>query len=313
MVSQVGKLLKGREDSNPLKGYDVKYLIATGYSQTGGYLTTYINLIHPLDTAKMADGKPIFDGFMIGDGDAFMVPINQCVDALPPGEKGVTIKPSGVPVISVVTQGLLNSTIIARRPDSDDPADRYRRYEIPGAAHVNKKSMDNSPNSADSAKAGVPDSVSKCEGIDKYGVTDFPLEFFMNSAYQNLYAWIRTSAPPPKEEPIVTENAPGNKAVMVKLDEHGNALGGVRHPYVEAPVATYYGNSRAMDASSAFFCSLAGYRVPFDAEKIRSLYPAKEDYLKKVYDVTDKLIAERFLTQSDGERIKRAARDVNVW
>ncbi len=314
MVSQIGKLLKGREDTtNPLKGYDVKYLIATGYSQTGGYLTTYINLIHPLDTAKMADGKPIFDGYMIGDGDAFMVPINQCVDAVPPGETGVRIKPRGVPVISVVTQGLLNSTIIARRPDSDEPADRFRRYEIPGAAHVNKKSMDNSPNSADSAKAGVPDTVSKCEGIDQYGVTDFPLEFFMNSAYQNLYAWIRSGTPPPKAEPIVTERAADKNGIIIKLDEYGNALGGVRHPYVEAPVATYFGNSRAMDRASAFFCSLAGYKAPFDGEKIKSLYPAKEDYLKKVYDVTDKLVEERFLTESDGERIKIATKDVNGW
>lgn len=313
IVSQVGKLLKGKEDSNPLKGYDVKYLIATGYSQTGGYLTTYINLIHRLDTAKMADGRPIFDGYMIGDGDAFMVPINQCVDAVPPGETGVTIKPSGVPVISVVTQGVLNSTIIARRPDSDDPADRYRRYEIPGSAHVNKKSMDNSPNSDDSAKAGVPDSATKCEGVDQYGVTDFPIEFFMNSAYQNIYAWIRTGTPPPKAEPIVTEKAPDMNAVIVKLDEHGNALGGVRHSYVEAPVATYFGNSKPMDEASAFFCSLAGYKVPFDAEKIKTLYPAKEDYLKKVYDVTDKLVAEKFLTESDGERIKIATKDVNAW
>jgi hypothetical protein len=313
MVSQIGKTLKSKDDSNPLKGYDVKYLIATGYSQTAGYLTTYINLIHPLYTAKMADGKPVFDGYMLGDGDAFMVPINQCVDAVPPGETGVTIKPSGVPVISVVTQGVLNSTIVARRPDSDDPADRFRRYEIPGAAHVNKKSMDNSPNSADSAKAGVPDSVSKCEGVDQYGVTDFPIEFFMNSAYQNLYEWIRTGTPPPKAEPIITEKVTDKDDIIVKLDEHGNALGGVRHPYVEAPVATYFGNSKALDETSGFFCSLAGYKVLFDASKIKTLYPTKEDYLKKVYDATDKLVAEKLLTESDGERIKQAAKDVNVW
>jgi hypothetical protein len=313
MVSQIGKILKSKDASNPLKDYDVKYLIATGYSQTAGYLTTYINLIHPLDTAKMADGKPVFDGYMLGDGDAFMVPINQCVDAVPPGEKGVTIKPSGVPVISVVTQGVLNSTIVARRPDSDELTDRYRRYEIPGASHVNKKSMDNSPNSADSARAGVPDTVSKCEGVDQYGVTDFPIEIFMNVAYKNLYEWIRRGTPPPHAEPIVTEKAPDSETITIKLDEYGNAMGGVRHPYVEVPVATYYGNSKAMDEASGFFCSLAGYKVPFDVEKIKSLYPAKDDYLKKVYDVTDKLVADRLLTESDGERIKAAAKDVNVW
>ncbi len=84
IISQVGALLKSDREANPIRGYRVDYLIATGYSQTGGYLTTYINLIHPLDTAKLSDGSPIYDGYMIGDGDAFMFPLNQCVDAVPP-------------------------------------------------------------------------------------------------------------------------------------------------------------------------------------------------------------------------------------
>ncbi len=313
MVSQVGALLKGKAESNPIRDYNVEYLFATGYSQTGGYLTTYINLIHLLDTAKLANGKPIFDGYMIGDGDAFMVPINQCADALPPGETSVVIKPSGIPVISVVTQGVLNSTIIARRPDSDAPEDRYRRYEIPGSAHVNQYCRDNGPSDADVQKAGSSPSSSNCEGVTEFGVTDFPIEFFMNSAFQNLYAWVRGGAIPPKVEPIITEKVPDKNDIIIKLDENGNALGGVRHPYVEVPVATYYGNSKPKDEASAFFCTLAGYKVPFDAQKIKALYPAKEDYLKKVYDVTDKLVVERFLTESDGERIKTAAKDVNAW
>lgn len=313
IVSQAGRLLRSQEESNPLKDYHVKYVIATGYSQTGGYLTTYINLIHPLESARLADGRPIFDGYMIGDGDAFMAPINQCADWLPPGETGVTVKPCDVPVISVVTQGLLNSTIAARRPDSDTSKDRYRRYEIPGSSHINKKSMDNSPNSDDTVKSGVPASSSNCEGVDKYGVTDFPIEFFMNSAYWNLYDWIRNGTPPPKAGPVITETADGNEGINIKLDEHGNALGGVRHPYVEVPVATWHDKSMPLNSESMFFCSLAGYRVPFDREKIRTLYSSKEDYVKKVDEITDKLMAERFLTRSDGERIKQQARGINVW
>jgi hypothetical protein len=310
IVCQVGALLKSDSESNPIRAYKVEYLIATGYSQTGGYLTTYINLIHPLDTAKLQDGSPIYDGYMIGDGDAFMLPINQCANAAPPGESSVTIKPRGVPIISVVSQGLLNMTIPARRPDSDKAEDMYRRYEIPGSAHVNQKSMDNKPCPADIQKAGVPPTPANCAGVNEYGVTDFPIEFFMNSAFNNMYAWLRTGTPPPRSEPIMTEKVQGTDEIQIKLDEHGNALGGLRNPYVEYPLATYYGQSRPLDEESAFFCMLAGYKEPFDNDKIRSLYPTHEDYLNKVNAMTDKMVKERFLTESDGMRIKKEAQEI---
>jgi len=313
IVSQVGSLLKINSESNPIKDYNVEYLIATGYSQTGGYLTTYINPIHPLDSAKLSDGSPIYDGYMVGDGDAFMFPLNQCVDSVPPGETDVTIKPRGVPIISVVTQGLLPVTAAARRPDSDTLEDKFRRYEIPGAAHVNQISNDRKPSPADIAKSGIPETAANCEGVDEYGITNFPIEYFMNSAYANLYKWLRTGALPPKAQPILTEKVEGKDEIQVKLDEYGNAIGGVRNPYVEIPVATYYGQSHPLDKESGFFCSLAGYSEPFDNDKIKSLYPTKEDYLNKVNTMVDSMVGEGFLTKRDGERIKKEAQGVSVW
>jgi hypothetical protein len=313
IVSQAGALLKSNSDSNPIRDYNVKYLIATGYSQTGGYLTTYINLIHPLDTAKLTDGSPIYDAYMIGDGDAFMFPINQCADQVPPGETSVTIKPRGVPIISVVTQGLLTMTAAARRPDSDTPEDKFRRYEIPGAAHVNQISNDHKPCPADIEKSDIPSTATNCGGVNEYGVTTFPIEYFMNSAYSNLYTWLKTGTPPPKAQPILTEKMEGKDEIMIKLDEHGNAMGGVRNPYVEYPVATWYGQSQPFDEESAFFCMLAGDSQPFDNDKIKSLYPTREDYVNKVNVMVDNMINVRFLTKSDGERIKKEAREINVW
>ena len=313
IVSQVGALLKSDSESNPVKDYNVEYLIATGYSQTGGYLVTYINLIHPLDTAKLEDGSPIYDGYMIGDGDGFMFPINQCADDVPPGEFSISIKPRGVPVISVATQGILNMTMVGRRPDSDTVEDKYRRYEVPGAAHVNQKSNDNKPCPADIQKAGVPPTPANCAGVNEYGVTDFPIEFFMNSAYKNLYTWLRTGTPPPRAEPMIMEKAADKDELHVKLDENGNALGGVRNPYVDVPVATYYGQSQPLDEESAFFCMLAGYKEPFDNDKIKTLYPAREDYLNKVNAMADRMVTERLLTKSDGERIKKEAQEIEVW
>jgi hypothetical protein len=48
-----------------------------GYSQSGFDLQTYIDAVHPL--AKQANGKPIFDGFLIATGFNSPAPINQCL------------------------------------------------------------------------------------------------------------------------------------------------------------------------------------------------------------------------------------------
>ena len=58
---------------------------------------------------------------------------------------------------------------------------------------------------------------------------------------------------------------------------------------------------------------LAGYKTPFDDEKIKSLYPTRGDYLDKVNAMVDTMVAERFLTESDGKRLKEEAQRVDVW
>ncbi len=196
---------------------------------------------------------------------------------------------------------------MARRPDSDTPEDMFRRYEIPGAAHINQNCNDNMPCAADTARAGIPAGAANCEGVVEYGVTDFPIEFFMNSAYNNLYTWLRKGTPPPKADPIETEELKAGEEFHVKLDAHGNALGGVRNPYVDIPTATYYGQSNPLDEASAFFCMLAGHKVPFDDDKIQRLYPTREDYLNRVNAMVDKMVEERFLTESDGKQLKASA------
>jgi hypothetical protein len=74
-----------------------------------------------------------------------------------------------------------------------------------------------------------------------------------------------------------------------------------------------YGQSRPKDEGSAFFCSLAGYRKPWDDNKIKILYPTRQDYLDKVNAQVDGMIKERFLTKSDGVRIKEEAQKINAW
>jgi hypothetical protein len=312
ILSQVGALLKSASPKNPLHGFDVKWVFATGYSQTAGYLVPYINFIRPLPTAALENGKPVYDGYLIGDGDGLAIPINQCSAPLKPGDPRFVIQPRPEPVISIGTQSLLVLNVFARREDSDSPTDRYRRYEIPGASHLNKRGMIYFPSAADVARAGVLQPPPVCTEISTYGLTDFPLEYFMNGAFANLDAWVRSGTIPPKTPWIKVKNVPGVPFPVAELDQYGNAVGGVPVPYIEVPIATYYTRSTATDPRNNLYCSLSGYKIPFKKEILTQLYPTHDAYVEKVKESVETLVRERLITQDDGLKIIKEAEQAEV-
>jgi hypothetical protein len=313
IISQAGALVRSNDKQNPVRNFKIAYVYATGYSLMGAYLKTYINFIRPLATAMLDSSKPVYDGYLIGDGDGFAVAINQCEQAFPPGIPPVIVRPRKEPVISVVTEGSFIGAIGSRRPDSDAADDRYRRYEVPGSSHGNQLIFSFAPRPGETEKVGVPAAAPGCIGADKYGLTDFPLEYVMNTAFASLDAWARSNIPPPKAQAIETRPGSNSPALEVKLDEHGNAVGGFRTPYLDVPVATYYARSKPADEKSRPFCDSQGYKVPFEKEKIKALYPTRESYLRKVNSMVDSMVKERLFTATDGEKIKKEAEKLSVW
>jgi Alpha/beta hydrolase domain len=106
--------------------------------------------------------------------------------------------------------------------------------------------------------------------------------------------------PPPKATRIeVKEDASesGTKP-SVALDEYGNGLGGVRTPYVEVPVATYFTTSPGPGT-----CGELGHKVAFEGSRIAGLYPDAKAYKSKVTQSTGRLVKEGWLTDSDGRKI----------
>jgi len=308
ILSQVGALSKSDLPQNPMKGYPVKRAFATGYSQTGGYMVTYVNFIRPLPNAALSNGRPVFDGYLIGDGDGLFIALNQCSERILPGDRRFVIGARPEPVITVSSQTLLGINMPARRPDSDTPEDRYRRYEVPGAAHVSQRSANLSPRLEDVKKAlGAAPPIPECMEVKKYGLTEFPFEYFMNGAFANLEAWVVSGKVPPKAPVMATRSAPGVPFAVADVDEHGNAVGGVRSPYLDVPASTFFTRSTPTDQQSGFFCSLCGYAVPFPKETLATLYPTHRDYVRKVAEEVDAMVKGKIITASDGARIKAEA------
>ena len=311
IASQVGVLLKSGVAHNPLKDFHVERLFLTGYSQTGGYVVTYVNFIRPLLGALAGSNKPIYDGYLIGDGDGIPAPLSQCSAPPMPGDKRFIIKARREPVISVVSQVLWTGAG-ADRPDSDSPKDRYRRYEIAGASHINQRALGLWPKPENVVKAGITAPPPNCTEFGTYGITDFPMEYFMGAAFANLDAWVKSNIAPPKVARIkVSPGHEGSKPTWpptppsLELDKHGNAVGGVRSPNLDVPIATYYPFSTPVDPASGLFCSLVGYKVPFKKEVLSELYPTHDSYVKKVSSRVDALVKARLITKSNGQKIKK--------
>ncbi len=294
---QVGQWLRSRAVTNPFTygmtagTHPVARLYAWGYSQTGGYLYTYVNAIHPLDVKQF--GKPLFDAYLIAVASG-PSPIHQCFAPIPAGDPRRVIKDVGVPVVRVMSQSDYLPSVGARLLDGDVAPNLTRNYELAGSGHATPDEL---------TYAAAPDDITRAgRAVPPMACTEgprsrFPSRVGFNAILQNLDQWVRTGIPPPKAAPITVVDG---KPV---LDRFGNVSGGVRSPFVDVPTSTWNGNS-----TGESFCRIAGHEKPFDAARLAELYPKPGDYARAVEANVKALVAARFITEADGAELMAEAR-----
>jgi hypothetical protein len=298
IYSQVGAWLRSNARSNPL-AHRVKHAYGFGYSQTGGYLVDYINAINPLVVKN--DGKPIYDAYIVAvAAGAFVggVPINQCTPTPPAADPRLQFHNVGVPVMRIMSQSDYLIGIAGRRDDSDAPGDRYRHYEMAGAAHATPDELEFSAAPPDIVKAGRDVPPASCNEGPR---SRFPSRIFFDAALRNLDAWVRYRIPPPHAAPITVDNG------AAKLDQFGNVEGGLRSPYLDVPTSTWFGSS-----TGASFCFIAGHEVPFTSAQLHALYATHGAYVRAVVRDTARLVFGRYITAYDGLDIIREAAQAPV-
>ena len=318
MISQLGALLKSHSPDNPLANEHVQDVYLSGYSQSGGYMITYINDIVP--HFSLAGGKPIYNGYLIGSGYGFteLAPINQCaVPAVPgtpaapeqPGvEQFVVHPPPNAPVIDVQT--LSDSYAFfgwaGRQRDSIGPKDRYMLYQVPGASHIWTYQVAFTPGHAELVRAGYPANDWQDDCLDT-DLNPFPLQYFMDAAFDNLDRWVRDNIAPPKV-PLIKAVGRGTPAATMVTDQYGNALGGLRNPYISVPIGTYYGTTPGGGTCELLW----GHWTPFSTTRLKQLYPTHRRYVDLVTRNAAGLLSKRLLTSEDAAAVvdQAAAADV---
>jgi Alpha/beta hydrolase domain len=313
IVAQVATLL--RDPTSPV--HALSHLFMTGASFTGTFQRVFIgDGFHA--RARRRDGGPAIDGYLIQiSSGAFLLggytPLGQGVPRLPAQDRRRTIQPLDVPVIEILSEGEAETHAAARRPDSDALDDRYRLYEVPGASHMTSR---------DATMSAIP---------VREEPSDFPMDMLCGGALLNLRRWAVDQVPAPRSERLIFSADPAGRrglrgeARPLERDEHGNAVGGVRSPWVDVPVASYYPHSSTTVSPSsssptnsgasrpmlepADIADLMGCMTPFTPDKLRALYGTPENYRRRFDVALERMYEQRWIAEADRERARaRAAR-----
>jgi hypothetical protein len=293
-LAQLGRWLKSDVAGNPF-GNTVQLVFLVGH--TGGDVATYVSSV--AREGRLENGAPIYDGFLAHSGSNAGALMN-CGTPLPQGDpRAIPGRGTGVPMIVMKTQ---NDLPYAGRPDSDAPDDIFRVYDIPGSTHADKWLFRYLPTPAEQRKAIDVNTRStvtdhwpfeeNCE-VPDIVFHDFPQNYIVSGAVANLERYARDKTPLPRASRVVVENG------AVKLDEHGNAIGGIRSVWLDVPTATYHailpgpGN-----------CDVAGYREDFPWWKSAALYETYENYMAKVGASIETMLSERWITEAGAKRLR---------
>jgi hypothetical protein len=278
---------------NPLAGLQVRHVIADGHSQSGINLHAYVDHVQPR--------LPLADGFLIRgdvitefDWPKLRTPVLQYQsEAEIDGPIGVGLQQP-------------NHYVQPVAPAAD--SGYYRLWQVAGAAHIDKWGNDytlhirqrddfaqpvtwdeNAEGSYDGS--GNPD----CPSSLGLGPSDkFPQQYTLDAAVHVLNAWVSTGQLPASAPRMAVDSS----GAPVR-DQYGNAVGGVRDPAVDSPVATYHGDEG---------CPLVGTTRGLDAATLSKLYPSRADYVTAIQAAAARAQRNGWLLNYDASDLLAQAR-----
>jgi hypothetical protein len=177
-----------------------------------------------------------------------------------------------------------------REPDTD----RFRYWEAAGTCHVSVQGME----------ARRPkferDFGSELQMPVAPGINGVPMIPLFDSAIHHLHSWLN-GGPPPPAQPLIT--FAGDPPEIVR-DERGLAVGGIRLPQVEVPVA----QNSAIPLSDDIYSRLGGSCVPFPPDTVIALYGDQNGYLSRFADAARAAEKDGVLLPRDVEALIDEAR-----
>jgi hypothetical protein len=267
---------------DPMAGLDVQRVVALGASQSAGRLATYINAIQPLTNA--------LDGFILaiyfGRGTPLEVGdvvVNiSASDATAPKDRlmgqNLIRDDLGIPIFVVNSELEAMSCFGVRQDDTDT----FRYWESAGTCHVSQQ--------VQVTRQAMQERDQIKGRAQPEGINGIPMGLLYDAVFFHMHRWLADHMMPPKQPKLeFTEDG------EIIRDENGLALGGIRLPQVEAPLAT----NSAIPKEEGIFAFLDGSSYPFPAEKVKAMYQDKGAFLSQFESSALKAVEQQVLCPRD--------------
>jgi len=309
IIGQIAELLKSNAATSPLDGFRVRQIFMEGFSGAGAIVQFWINdFSHIL---RQPDGRSLIDGYVVGEPSGYPL-INSQAAPIAADDPRQAVIPPGVPVVKLHTRPEPASQ---RRPDSDTPADRYRTYEVAGAAHTDDYTNPLSFPTFIQEQGTQWAQTNLYPFMCEYAMNNFPFENQWNLAINTIERWTSepASGPGHRWNPPHAQRITLNPDGTIAKDRFGNDEGGVRSPAVDVPTATYYDTNTPLPGDRGF-CSntTVGHVVPFSRAELERLYPTHANYVSKVTQDALELGRQGWLIPMDVASTIEAARRSDV-
>jgi hypothetical protein len=304
MFSQIGRILRDEGEGGPLGPLAPARLIACGHSQSAAFLVTYLNAVDPI--------AAVYDGFLVhGRGatgsklDGFRLPSRPTGGNRPAVAPMLIREDVRVPVL--VLQSETDVCVLgsgqARQPDND----RIRLWEVAGSAHAETYLLvacraDTGALAPEELAAMLDPTAGLANFPTASPVASGPQQHYVgHAALAGLDRWVRDGTPPPEAARL--ERTDGGASLVV--GPHGIAVGGIRTPWVDVPVATLSGLQEGGGEGMTF---LFGSTKPFSSADLAKLYPGGVAFfLARFGESLDAAVEHGFLLEADTAEIRALA------
>jgi Alpha/beta hydrolase domain len=257
---------------DPLADLEVRHVVAVGGSQSAMRLVAYANALHLRHR--------VIDGFVLSVWEGRAPGLLEGPISLGGGR--TTIRNDlATPMVVVNSEA---ETLPLYRTGAVD-SEWIRFWEV----------------------AGVPHGVSRgAQPPDQRGRVANPLTYqpIFESALRHVRRWVSRGQVAPSFPRIEIE--PGSPP-HIRRDMYGNAVGGIRLPELEVPVAEYRGMAIGTGRGPLF-----GSSRPFPDDELRTMCPSRQIFDSRWQRAVDALVATEAIRPEDAAAMRERARGVTL-
>ncbi len=300
IFSQVAQSIRNPSGLAPLGDLRVRRVIAVGESQSAFRFVTYINGIHPLHR--------LYDGYLIhsrGGGGAALAQAPQT--PVPSPNPSFIRTDIDVPVLTFETETDL--TLLGFYRDRQPDSTNIRLWEVAGTAHADSYTTIAGPFDLGNDPS-VMDLIITTEVVPglitcPVPINSGPQQVVLRAAIHTLNRWVKSGRPPASAPRIDASLSP---VITIARDALGNALGGIRTPWVDVPLASHSGGGQ----TGSILCILFGTSTPLDDEILQSLYPTAKSYRRAFRRSTHEGVRHGWIRKRDARLMKANARNIEI-